>query len=254
MNEYFYLLEYKTEREELERLNEKLRGMQYHSFVLRTSGGVRKYAERYTENGVRHEKILSDEEYFTLNEENRVYNSVRNRMAALNQSIVRMKCTAVKYYETVCGEFLRLKEQAANNNYYKKSGVFMPESRVHRTLRGDYVRSKSEVFIADVLFISGINYIYECGETGAGKHPDFYIPDNIRGVPVIWEHFGMVDSPDYAVKCLKKLDDYRKAGFTVNRNLIITFESYAADGRRIFDSNQAEQVVKEWFLPEGVAV
>lgn len=252
MRDYFYLLEYKNECDERERLKAKLSEMTYHNLVRRNRGGKDRYAKRLMIDGLIHEKTVSYEEYQSLCRDNLEYIAIKNAISNIDKSIESMNFQAKVCFEKVTDCYNALCSEAKDNNYYKRDGNFMKEGLIHRTLRGDYVRSKSEVFIADVLFINKINYVYECVETEAGKHPDFFIPDNIRGMPVIWEHFGMMDSAEYVQKCLKKLDELKKAGYVVGRNLIITFESYAKDDRRVFDSNKAEQIVKEWFLPEGV--
>lgn len=68
------------------------------------------------------------------------------------------------------------------------------EHLVHRTLRGDFVRSKSELAIANYLHSIGLDYIYErepAGTTDRDKlRPDFSFIDDVGDV-IIWEHLGM---------------------------------------------------------------
>ncbi|MBQ9243017.1 MAG: ATP-binding domain-containing protein [Proteobacteria bacterium] len=69
---------------------------------------------------------------------------------------------------------------------------------IHKTKRGEMVRSKSEVIIADALFNAEIAYSYE-GElklsNGATTHPDFTI--HIGGNSFYWEHLEMLQKEDY---------------------------------------------------------
>lgn len=65
---------------------------------------------------------------------------------------------------------------------------FLEEGLVHRTERGELVRSKSELVIADKLHARSVDYAYEQPLTlsnGRTKYPDFTIVDgsNIPLVP-----------------------------------------------------------------------
>jgi hypothetical protein len=60
----------------------------------------------------------------------------------------------------------------------------MEESLIHRTLRNEAVRSKSEVIIANLLHGLGIDYSYEKqlrGPDGRVRYPDFTIDDAATG-------------------------------------------------------------------------
>ena len=72
------------------------------------------------------------------------------------------------------------------------------EGKVHRTLVGYMVRSKSEVIIANMLFDRDIPFKYELPLYA----PDgtFYLPDfriNWRGEEFFWEHVGMLHDERY---------------------------------------------------------
>ncbi len=72
-------------------------------------------------------------------------------------------------------------------------------SRIYETLSGDFVRSKSEVIIANILFQSGIPFTYEkflITPDGVGYLPDFTIERT--GKTFYWEHLGMLEKEDYA--------------------------------------------------------
>ena len=57
--------------------------------------------------------------------------------------------------------------------------AFLEDRLIHRTARGEAVRSKSEVIVADLLHAKRISYHYEQGSELGGivKHPDFTIQD-----------------------------------------------------------------------------
>ena len=81
-------------------------------------------------------------------------------------------------------------------------------------MRGDMVRSKSEVIIADHLANNGIEYEYERSLTIAGitKYPDFTIEDMESGLTIYWEHCGMLHVPSYKSRWDQKLEWYRTHG------------------------------------------
>lgn len=69
--------------------------------------------------------------------------------------------------------------------------------RVHETQSRDWVRSKSEVIIANILFGRQVPFEYEKPLTAGGKtySPDFTI--HVGGRAWYWEHLGMLGNPDY---------------------------------------------------------
>ncbi|HEX4077293.1 MAG TPA: AAA family ATPase [Rhizomicrobium sp.] len=92
--------------------------------------------------------------------------------------------------------------------------TFLEEKLIHRSSRGELVSSKSELVIADLLFEAekklGIRYFFErvlIGENGRQRWPDFSIEDR-DGETWYWEHCGMPDQPDYALRWTAKLAFY----------------------------------------------
>jgi hypothetical protein len=90
-------------------------------------------------------------------------------------------------------------------------GKFFEEYLIHRTGRGEMVRSKSEVIVADHLASSGVEYAYEQPLTieGVTKYPDFTVEDMETGTTFYWEHCGMLHVPDYRRRWEEKLAWYR---------------------------------------------
>ena len=92
---------------------------------------------------------------------------------------------------------------------------FLEDRLIHRTKRGDLVRSKSEVIIANELLTQGVDhYGYEVPlllPNGDTRYPDFTIVDDDTGARYYWEHLGMLHNPDYAVRWKRKLAAYRAA-------------------------------------------
>ncbi len=88
---------------------------------------------------------------------------------------------------------------------------FFEDSLIHRTRRGETVRSKSEVIIADNLSAKNIGYSYEkqlTGNDGTVRYPDFTIEDD-SGILYYWEHLGMFYEAAYRKQWEKKLDWYK---------------------------------------------
>ena len=109
-----------------------------------------------------------------------------------------------------------------------ESDPYYPENLVYETKRGEKVRSKSEMLIADTYYDLGIPYRYEAKlDIGGGsyKYPDFTAL-NVRTREVIYhEHFGLFDDEQYRITNLKKIEQYQKAGIMLGKNLIVTFET-----------------------------
>jgi len=104
----------------------------------------------------------------------------------------------------------------------KINDKFYDQNLIHKTARGEIVRSKSEVIIADKLFAKDIDYCYEQslkGNDNIVKYPDFTIENSETGVTYIWEHCGMLNDPNYNKKWLNKLEWYKSQG-------IIPYENY----------------------------
>ncbi len=118
----------------------------------------------------------------------------------------------------------------------------------------EQVRSKSEVIIANALKAARVPYRYEFPllvdrnaadnmDTASAKsdtkvedfydqdicqlHPDFYCLNLRTRQEFAWEHFGMMDDPEYAARATEKLWLYAENGFFPGKNLIITMETSA---------------------------
>jgi hypothetical protein len=94
-------------------------------------------------------------------------------------------------------------------------GTFFEERLIHRTRRGELVRSKSEVILADRMHELGLDYQYEhelVSEDGSRRYPDFTIEDASSGLKVFWEHLGMLTNVSYRRRWEEKLAWYRRNG------------------------------------------
>jgi hypothetical protein len=115
-------------------------------------------------------------------------------------------------------------------------GVPYAEHLIHRTLRGELVRSKSELVIANHLFNLGINYQYERpldGEGARGRlRPDFSVVDDAGDI-YLWEHLGMLDRPEYKNSWEWKKSWYASNGYVEGKNLFTTSEEGGLDMSKI---------------------
>ena len=110
---------------------------------------------------------------------------------------------------------------------YEKLG-FAVDYPEYYTDKGERVRSKSEVLIANALKSLGIPYKYEYPlylNNGFTYHPDFKIVKMKNREIVYWEHFGKMDDPEYVDKVVRKLNAYAQNGIFPGKNLIVTFEN-----------------------------
>ncbi len=108
----------------------------------------------------------------------------------------------------------RLTNLFVNPSPVKIDDILFESHLVHRTKRGDMVRSKSEVIVANCLHDYDIEYSYErpLSIEGVTKYPDFTIEDMESGMTFYWEHCGMLHVPSYRHRWEEKLTWYRSHG------------------------------------------
>ncbi len=90
---------------------------------------------------------------------------------------------------------------------YQPKAVDINEEDAIITEKGEIVRSKSEKILADRFTRLGIPYHYEkpLKLKGFGIiYPDFTLLNVRNRKTIYWEHFGLMDDPDYCEKAIKK--------------------------------------------------
>ena len=120
-------------------------------------------------------------------------------------------------------EYIQKWEQ---ESYYGKE--FQKETPEFYTSKGERVRSKSEIIIADMLSKEGIPYRYEYPIylRGVGRiYPDFTVLRVQTRQEVFWEHLGMMDDPVYLENAIKKIVAYEQNGIFPGDNLLLTYET-----------------------------
>lgn len=140
---------------------------------------------------------------------------------------------------------------------YRKKKI-PPEVPPLFTEKGEQVRSKSEVIIANSLKAAGVPYRYEFPllmDKNANDpdfpdydfcklHPDFYCLNLRTRREFAWEHFGMMDDPEYAARAAEKIQLYQENGFFPGKNLIITMET----SKKPLSSKVLKHLIKEYLL------
>lgn len=105
---------------------------------------------------------------------------------------------------------------------------YAPENKIYQTAAGLYVRSKSEVLIANGLSACNVPFHYEKPlqfKSGKTIFPDFTCLNTSTRSEILWEHFGIMDEPTYAESAVSKIQELMKEGFLPGKNLIATFET-----------------------------
>ena len=94
--------------------------------------------------------------------------------------------------------------------------------------KGERMRSKSEVLIANSLFHRGIPYKYEYPiilNNGKIRYPDFTILNMKRRKVFYWEHLGKMGDNDYVIRNVRKISEYGKSGIVLGDKLLLTMET-----------------------------
>ena len=113
------------------------------------------------------------------------------------------------------------------NQEYERKGFSMDLPEFYSD-KGERMRSKSEVLIANELRKRGVPYHYEKPiilDTDVVWHPDFTILNVETRKEYIWEHLGMMDDPGYMDDVIARVNVYAKNGYLPGDKLILTMES-----------------------------
>ncbi|MDR7868400.1 MAG: AAA family ATPase [Sporomusaceae bacterium] len=133
---------------------------------------------------------------------------------------------------------------------------FLEDGLIHRTVKGEAVRSKSEVIITSLLAAHGIDYSYEkpfAGDDGSVRFPDFTIENEETGDLFLWEHCGMMSDSQYKKRWEKKRDWYKSQGVLPyeqgggSRGALIVTEDNAAGG---IDADAIDSLIRKLFKGE----
>lgn len=115
------------------------------------------------------------------------------------------------------------------------------------TYKGERVRSKTEILIANTLKDYNIPYRYECPLylNGFGLiHPDFTALNVRSRKEFYWEHLGKMDDMGYVQDNLDRMDAYQKNNIYLGEKLILTYETYL----RPISSKKIEKMIQQYLL------
>ena len=120
-----------------------------------------------------------------------------------------------------------------------------PEFYTHK---GERVRSKAEIIIADALLAHTVPYRYEPPLTIVpGKRiwrPDFVVLNKRTRQEFILEHLGKMDDEQYCNDNLGKFKTYMENGIFPGEKLILTAETTA----RPLSTRDLERIIRHYFL------
>ena len=122
---------------------------------------------------------------------------------------------------------------------------FRPEERTIKTLRGDYVRSKSERDIADALYRRGIPYRIDCEVKlkDGTIYTDFVILHPHTLELYYWEHSGMLGDQSYIQANYDRISRYALSGILIGERLIVTGEC----NKQALESETIERLIEAFF-------
>ena len=175
-------------------------------------------------------------------------------------------------FSELTGEGYARKWQEGNSVVKKRRTHRKDDYHKYKTIRGDYVGSKSEEIIADRLFAKGIPYHYEVAFTpeveidksnpvydefghiaGYGAfgfspedqdtlHPDFYVLNKRTGKAYFWEHLGKMDDAEYCRKNFNRFMRILDAGYVIGEDLLVTHE----DARHPLMTESIDAIIEKY--------
>lgn len=158
---------------------------------------------------------------------NTIINYTMERIVRLNSIIDKLS----KRIESAPPGKLRVVQRPNRTEYYHRLFPSEKNEENKRFIVGDNLltRSKSEYILATDFIEYKIPFLYERGlflpVTEKWIYPDFTILNPETREEIYWEHFGMLDEPEYANKAILKLNEYELNGIHLGHQLIATFET-----------------------------
>lgn len=150
------------------------------------------------------------------------------KLDGIYDSLTDARKKIVTPIQTSLGKKLQMWENEVYEPYKKYQ-----ENLKFETEKGEMVRSKSEVIIANILYQNRdcLLYKYErpleiaMHQREMEFHPDFTIINLHTGKIMYWEHAGRMDDPKYANEFVQKMNTYIANGFLPGKDVIVTYET-----------------------------
>lgn len=155
----------------------------------------------------------------------------------------------------VCGTDSRAlkwkqEKEAFKNDYLRNNPEKYPKSFRYQRRNGQWMRSKSEGSIADILDMNGLTFVYELPHlcNGIWIKSDFTVlsPLDFES-EIIIEHAGRMDIENYRNKFIYVLEAYMKEGYRPNIDLFFTFDNL--DGT--FSQIPVQNIIDNWLGAAG---
>ena len=126
---------------------------------------------------------LSEEDWVRIENQTSVKRQYRHNLLDYFLSVLSSTTNSIELHQEIC-RYLGADKNSLN--------------KIYSTKKGDLVRSKSEVIIANLLYHSGLEYSYEkeIVYDGGKMRPDFTVLTP-KGKIIYWEHLGMLGTEEY---------------------------------------------------------
>lgn len=165
--------------------------------------------------------------------------NIQKNIAILSKcidSILDFEYTSHFNHKTTAKNIILTEKQLAWLSSPNSQNPYKTNQLIYKTHNGVFVRSKSELLIANKLHDYGIIFKYEASfETESGTiYPDFTILRDDDEI-IIWEHNGLISNEEYFLKSIQRIRKYNKCGFVQHKNLICTEESDIKDEATLDD-------------------
>lgn len=155
-----------------------------------------------------------------------------NKMSAIYKSLPTQyytdKISVHGFHQNRSVDSIKAEELQQWMNAPFDQSTYKPEEKIHTTSRDLKVRTKSELIIAEILYMYNIAFRYEQRLYIRDKRfaPDFTIqlPD---GRIFYWEHVGLTNSFGYMNDHYYKLKYYQYKNIVPWKNLILTYDNEA---------------------------
>ncbi len=250
-----YLLEKKaTIEQEIRKLDRELKHLPDDNLICYIKGGYPTWYKDSVIDGKtqRHYISKKDKEEAKLLAQKtykyRLRNDLKNELCAINSYLKHIKPEQHTKMITADSPYRELlyNSNSWENLPYNKSSDH-PEHLIVPAPKGEFVRSKSEAIIAQILYSNNIQYRYEYIHNLGGYEiaSDFTILHPTTFEEHIWEHFGLSDKESYINNNIMfKLPLYLKEGYIPGHNFIMTFEN----SQHPLGYAEIERLVKHHFL------
>ena len=128
-------------------------------------------------------------------------------------------CRERKARKTMIARYGTKKQIAEEFESAGQLAFYLCDGKMMQTRRGEAVRSRAELVVAEVLNGLELPYVYEYYVREAGASCDFFVQTG--GRQYYMEVLGMMDREEYRKRWEEKREAYRKQGIEIGKNLVV---------------------------------